>query len=73
MTLAYRRSFRLVTATALAVALLSGCSTIKNVFDGRGKDHSKDPAKLVQISPRAVTKEFNIRTQLGLQLAQLGI
>ena len=51
MTLASRRSFRLVAATALAVALLSGCSTIKNVFDGRGKDHSKDPAKLVQISP----------------------
>ena len=51
MTLASRRSFRLVTATALAVSLLSGCSTIKNVFDGRGKDHSKDPAKLVQISP----------------------
>lgn len=46
-----RTSFRLIAATALAVALLSGCSTVKNLLDGRGKDHSKDPTPLVQITP----------------------
>ncbi|RZA21689.1 MAG: outer membrane protein assembly factor BamB [Lysobacteraceae bacterium] len=44
-------SFRLIAATALAVALLSGCTTVKNLFDGRGKDRSKDPTPLAQISP----------------------
>lgn len=46
-----RMSFRLIAATALAVALLSGCTTVKNLFDGRGKDRSKDPTPLAQISP----------------------
>lgn len=46
-----RMSFRLLAATALAVALLSGCSTVKNLLDGRGKDRSKDPTPLVQITP----------------------
>lgn len=46
-----RTSFRLIAATALAVALLSGCSTVKNLLDGRGKDRSKDPTPLVQITP----------------------
>ena len=46
-----RMSFRLIAATALAVALLSGCSTVKNLLDGRGKDRSKDPTPLVQITP----------------------
>ena len=46
-----RTSFRLIAATALAVAMLSGCSTVKNLLDGRGKDRSKDPTPLVQISP----------------------
>ena len=44
-------SFRLIAAAALAVALLSGCSTVKNLLDGRGKDKSKDPTPLVQITP----------------------
>ena len=35
----------------LAIAVLSGCTTIKNVFDGRGKDKSTDPTPLVQITP----------------------
>ena len=52
------RSFRLVAAAALAVAVLSGCNTIKNVFDGRGKDHSKDPAKLVQITPSVTVSKL---------------
>jgi outer membrane protein assembly factor BamB len=46
-----RTSFRLIAAAALAVALLSGCSTVKNLLDGRGKDKSKDPTPLVQITP----------------------
>ena len=46
-----RMPFRLIAATALAVALLSGCSTVKNLLDGRGKDRSKDPTPLVQITP----------------------
>lgn len=46
-----RTSFRLIFATAMAVALLSGCSTVKNLLDGRGKDRSTDPTPLVQISP----------------------
>ena len=53
-----RTSLRLIAATALAVALLSGCSTIKNVFDGRGKDRSKDPTPLVQISPSVTVSKL---------------
>jgi outer membrane protein assembly factor BamB len=43
-------SFRLLAAAAVVVALLSGCSTVKNLFDGRGKDRSKDPTPLAQIT-----------------------
>lgn len=46
-----RTPFRLIATTALAIALLSGCSTVKNLLDGRGKDRSKEPTPLVQISP----------------------
>lgn len=49
----FHRALRLAAATALAVALLSGCSTVKNLLDGRGKDRSKDPTPLVQISNSA--------------------
>ncbi|MES2859105.1 MAG: outer membrane protein assembly factor BamB [Pseudomonadota bacterium] len=48
-----RHPLRLLAVTALAVALLSGCSTVKNLLDGRGKDSSTDPTPLVQISPSA--------------------
>ena len=58
MTQDTRRHLRLIAATALAVALLSGCTTIKNVFDGRGKDHSKDPTKLVQITPSVTVSKL---------------
>ena len=53
-----RTSFRLIAATALAVALLSGCSTVKNLLDGRGKDRSKDPTPLVQITPSVNVKKL---------------
>ncbi|HWS76899.1 MAG TPA: outer membrane protein assembly factor BamB [Thermomonas sp.] len=49
----FRKTLRLFAATALAVALLSGCSTVKNLLDGRGKDKSKDPTPLVQITTSA--------------------
>lgn len=53
MTLAPRRFVRFFAATTLAVAVLSGCSTIKNVFDGRGKDKSAEPVELTQFTTTA--------------------
>ena len=41
---------KLVIAS-LTLGLLAGCSTVKNLFDGRGKDRSEDPKPLVQITP----------------------
>jgi outer membrane protein assembly factor BamB len=46
-----RNSFQKIAVALLSLALLSGCSTVKNLFDGRGKDKSEDPTPLVQISP----------------------
>ena len=48
-----RHPLRMLVATALAVALLPGCSTVKNLLDGRGRDRSVEPTALVQISPSA--------------------
>jgi len=48
-----RNLLRPFATTLLAVALLSGCSTVKNLLDGRGKDRSKDPTPLAQISATA--------------------
>ena len=48
---ASHRSLRVIAAAALAVAVLSGCSTVKNLFDGRGKDKSAEPTPLVKITP----------------------
>ena len=45
------RSLQLLTAATLAVAMLSGCSSVKNLFSGRNKDKSGEPAKLVDITP----------------------
>jgi len=59
MTLATpRRPIRLLAATALALALLSGCSTVKNLLDGRGKDRSTEPTPLAQISPSASVSQL---------------
>ena len=45
------RSLRVLAIATLAIAVLSGCTTIKNVFDGRGKDKSTEPTELVNITP----------------------
>lgn len=58
MTQAMRRPLRLLALSAVAVAMLSGCSTVKNLFDGRGKDRSKDPTPLVQIAPTATVSKL---------------
>ena len=48
-----RRPLRLLVAATLAVAVLSGCSTVKNMFGGRNKDKSLEPTPLVEIAPTA--------------------
>ncbi len=48
-----RTSLRWIATAALLLVALSGCSTVKNLLDGRGKDHSTDPAKLVAITQSA--------------------
>lgn len=45
-----RRTGR-IAAALLAVFVLGGCTTVKNLFDGRGKDKSLEPTPLVQITP----------------------
>ena len=51
MSRPYHRPLRLVAGVALAALLLGGCTTVKNLFDGRGKDKSLEPTPLVQITP----------------------
>src|SRR5690606_37697812 len=46
-----RRFLQVFAAAALAVVMLSGCSSIKNLFGGRNKDKSGEPAKLVDFTP----------------------
>ena len=54
MTLATpRTSLRLIATATLALAVLSGCSSVKNLFGGRGKDHSTEPTPLVAITQSA--------------------
>ena len=53
MTQASRHPLRLLATATLAVAVLAGCSTVKNVFGGRDKDKAGEPAALTQIVPTA--------------------
>lgn len=53
-----RNTFRNIAAAMLSLAMLSGCSTVRNMFDGRGKDKSEDPKPLVQISATATVSEL---------------
>lgn len=73
MTLAPRRTLRLFAATALAVAVLSGCTTIKNVFDSRGKDKSAEPVELTQITTTAnVSKLWSASVGKGEERLGIG-
>ena len=53
MTQAPRHPLRLLAVATLAVAVLAGCSTVKNVLGGRNKDKTGEPAELTQIVPSA--------------------
>lgn len=52
------RSLRLLAAAGIAVAMLSGCASVKNMFGGRGKDKSAEPAKLVDFAPSATVNRL---------------
>lgn len=53
-----RRYLQVLAAAAVAVAMLSGCSSIKNMFGGRNKDKSGEPAKLVDFTPTVTVKQL---------------
>lgn len=67
-----RKSLHRVAVALLSLGLLAGCSTVKNLFDGRGKDKSEDPKPLVQISP-SVTVSQLWSASLGKGGKNLGI
>ncbi len=52
------KTFRNIAVAMLSLALLSGCTTVKNLFDGRGKDKSEDPKALVQISATTTVSQL---------------
>ncbi|MFS8137470.1 MAG: outer membrane protein assembly factor BamB [Thermomonas sp.] len=64
--------FPKLAVVALAVAMLAGCTTAKNLFNGRGKDRSEDPTALVQVSP-SVTVSQLWTASLGKGEKDLGI
>ncbi len=67
-----RKSFQKISVLLLALTVLSGCSTVKNLFGGRGKDKSEDPTPLVQVSPTVnVAKLWS--ASLGKGAKDLGI
>ena len=53
MAEATRHPLRLLAATTMMIAVLGGCSTIKNVFGGKSDDKADEPAKLADITPSA--------------------
>ncbi len=53
MTQASRHPLRLLATATLAIAVLAGCSTVKNAFGGRDKDKAGEPTALAQIVPTA--------------------
>ena len=72
MTQASQRTARLLLVAALSVAVLAGCSTVKNIFGGRGKDKSAEPTPLVQITP-SVSVNRLWTASLGKGEEKLGI
>ncbi|MFT4179109.1 MAG: outer membrane protein assembly factor BamB [Thermomonas sp.] len=67
-----RPSLRLLAAATMAVALLSGCTSIKNVFGGKNKDKTGEPTKLVDITTSANVSRL-WTAKLGKGEEQLGI
>ncbi len=53
-----QRFLRVFAVAAVAVAMLSGCSSIKNMFGGRNKDKTGEPAKLVDFAPSVTAKRL---------------
>lgn len=53
-----RRFVQAFAAATVAVAMLSGCSSIKNMFGGRNKDKTGEPAKLVDFTPTVTVKRL---------------
>ena len=45
------RSLQLLAVAVISVAMLAGCSSVKNLFSGKNKDKSAEPAKLTDITP----------------------
>lgn len=73
MTLGMQRTLRLFATATVAVALLAGCGTVKNLFGGRGKDKSGEPAKLVDFTPSVtVNKLWSVSVGKGEKLLGIG-
>jgi outer membrane protein assembly factor BamB len=53
-----QRYLRMCAVAVAAVLVVSGCSSIKNLFGGRSKDKTGEPAKLVDITPTANVKRL---------------
>lgn len=51
-------SLRLVAAGVVAVALLSGCSSVKNLFSSKKKDKTGEPVKLQDFTPTATVNKL---------------
>ena len=62
-----KRGFlRVMVAATLATAMLSGCSSVKNLFGGRNKDKTGEPAKLVDFTASAkVNKLWSVSAGKG--------
>lgn len=62
-----KRGFlRVMVAATLAAAVLSGCSSVKNLFGGRNKDKTGEPAKLVDFTASAnVNKLWSVSVGKG--------
>ncbi len=51
-----QRGLRALAVGTLAVALLSGCSSVKNLFSSKSKDKTGEPTELVDITPSVSVK-----------------
>lgn len=69
-----KRGFlRVMVAATLATAMLSGCSSVKNLFGGRNKDKTGEPAKLVDFAASAtVNKLWSVSAGKGEDLLGIG-